>query len=391
MSQSAKSSIEATSLANPFTFSPTSIPNSLGVPSTGAVPLETGSSSRNAAVAAVIVLLIAIFFALYQFVADDSPSLESFKSLFSWGLSGNQEREAPAPKPSVPPVTPVVKPPAVQVKPVEGNPYWILPNVNLAEDPRPATKGSAWSMAEEAAVREGLAHPFVYQHYKAVQDIRSRRWLGSEVELKKALKARKFWTRMFAAVGLAEFGYTVRLLDLDQALKNERSELISGFFQRFVEKPDAGQTYLFRQVIRLVDARSRLILLEGIAVRKDPLSGLYLFAGTKDKNPKVQALSARLFARQKAGDLDIKRYEQVVKGELGGNAFLAQIGAVRPERTAADRNAAPQEGLTKMVTDADIDQEQDQEINAMMEDLGDVEVYEFSGDSDESSGSRSSP
>ena len=364
--------------SDPFAFPSGTIPESTqGGVSVGEIPLEDSFPFKNALYAGVAILAVATIYGFYQMFVNDFNPYEAVLNL----VLGNSPEEVDSSGKDLPQAPKETKPKVSSSpkKPVAGNPYWILPNANFSLDHQQPATGESWTIADEAGIREGLGHRYVYQHYKAVETIRKKRWKGSEVQLKRAMGAKKFWTRMFAAVGLAEMGYGVSLTDLNKILEGERSELISGFFERFVDKPNGGQVYLLRQVIRLVDARSRLVILEGIAKIDDPLSDLYLYAATGDINSKVQAKAEKILRGRKLNEGARQQFDQVISGSLAGREYLKLLGIERPERVVTDSGDSPKEAPTKMITDADIDQE----LNNMIEEPGEVEVYDF--DEEESS------
>src|SRR5690606_20987690 len=115
---------------------------------------------------------------------------------------------------------------------------------------------------------------------KAVMEVRERRLQGSEAILWDALEAPKFWTRMFAAIGLAEFNFEVSVSQLEGVLRRERSELIANFFERFVRQNTPAERFVMRQMIRLLDERGRLVVLRALQAGRDDLRSLYLIAAT---------------------------------------------------------------------------------------------------------------
>jgi hypothetical protein len=350
---------------DPFSFGAASeVPASLPQDS---FPAEGLANQQKYVYAGMVALALALLFGFYQIFVNDYNPIDGFLNLLS------PDEEEPPTIVTDPQPAPVEAPPEedpIEV-PVQGNPYWILPNINLTQSA--GNVGPAWTLDQEALIREGLSHTFVYQHYKSVQDIRRVRWAGSESSLKQALTAKKFWTRMFAAIGLAERSFSVLLSDLDKSLEGERSELIAGFFERFVQKPNAGQSYIFRQIVRLVDARCRMILIEGIAKSKDELSFLYLYAASQDPNPKVQAKGMKYLKKYQVSAQQQSLAEQMLQGKISAKSYLKEINlkaAVRyPNDEVVPLKTKDLGG--NMVTESDIEQQ----MSDFKNDPGDIEFF----------------
>ncbi len=360
-------SLPAEHTEDPFSFGEASqIPASLPQES---LPAEGMADKLKGVYAGLGVLALAAVFGLYQIFVNDYNPIDGLLNLL-----GLAEEDVPPPIVVDTEPTPVETPPEEDPieAPVQGNPYWILPNVNLTQSA--SDLGVAWSLDQEAATREGLSNPFVYQHYKAVQDIRRARWAGSEWGLKQALTAKKFWTRMFAAIGLAERSFSVLLSDLDKSLEGERSELVAGFFERFVQKPNAGQSYIFRQIIRLVDARCRLILIDGIAKSNDDLTFLYLYAASQDPNPKVQAKGLKYLKKYQTSAQQQNLADQMVQGKISGKSYLKEINLVATVRYPSDAHhpSETKDKGGKIVTEGDIDLQ----MSEFKNDPGDIEFFD---------------
>jgi hypothetical protein len=168
---------------------------------------------------------------------------------------------------------------------VSGNPYWALPNRIVGKK---LPIGPAWTAGEEETFRAGLNHQFTWQRHKTVLDVRNRRLRGSEAILWDALSEKKFWTRMHAVIGLADFNVEVSLESVEVALGDAHSELVARFFKRFSDNSTAGTRFIMRQCIKLLDERGRLSVLKVLNRANDELRDLYMVAATKDPGRRIQ-------------------------------------------------------------------------------------------------------
>ncbi|MBM4253080.1 MAG: hypothetical protein FJ146_14000 [Deltaproteobacteria bacterium] len=178
-------------------------------------------------------------------------------------------------------------------------------------------KGKAAGEDFDPALAEAMDHEYVYQHYRAIQEIRASQIKKAAVLLRQGLVDRKFWNRMYAAIGLVEFGVMVTEQELMIACEETRSELIASFFRRFTKAPNAAQVYVMRHILRFADTRGRLVLLEGIFRYKDEFRANYIMAATMDRSPKIQAwansaLKRLRLPKERLGKLreEIGRYKQ---------------------------------------------------------------------------------
>ncbi|MDQ3232901.1 MAG: hypothetical protein M3Q07_13870, partial [Pseudobdellovibrionaceae bacterium] len=164
---------------------------------------DNSSNTRNYIILGALVLALAA--ALYLTSGDGTESpLSQILSQFD-SISGSAP-ETPAdeeglesaptmastqqttPAPVAPAAAAAPKPtPAVDL----GNPYWALPNPleNIEEF---ETSGML-TAGQEERWRQGLAHPFVWQRYKTVIDMRNSRLKGTQLLLNDALAQPKFW------------------------------------------------------------------------------------------------------------------------------------------------------------------------------------------------------
>ena len=128
------------------------------------------------------------------------------------------------------------------------------------------------------------------------------------------LQDEKFWTRMWSLMGIAEFNQEVSLRDVEQALGDARGNLISNYFRRFLDGSTAGQRYILRHVVKLLDERGRLTVLKVLEGSVDVFTPVYLAAGTMDPGQSVRAWAESRLMRLSAADrekaLAIARGEQ---------------------------------------------------------------------------------
>ena len=319
----------------------------------------------------VLVLLLAIigFYAYETFVLGQDP-IDQVMDLYGQIVGNESALETPVESPPVKvaqPAAPVVdaQPVAPVVPPVAGNPYWILPNKILGSQP---AMGRSWTADEEETFRAGLTHRFTYQRYKTVQTVRRLRLSGSSAILWDAMHDRKLWTRMFAAVGLAEFGIEVPFKALEGALADSRSTLIANFFERFTRHPNAGQLYILRQVVRLLDERGRLVALRGIAHSQDSLRDLYMIAATQDPGRHVRKWVKQELSERPIPPEHVDELLAVVQGRVNGS-YLVNGGLGAPPNGGAAAAGEVEES----------DEDLDQELESLSDDGGDVELYEDEG------------
>lgn len=325
------------------------------LPNGGESAQIAGGQRRSLVMALFLALAITGWGAYLYFIEGKDPVEEVLSLVRSFF-----ESDAP-PKPQVE-KQPAVVAKTVQhshqgrlLKPVAGNPYWALPNRLLQNQP---VLGRPWTAEEEEALRGGLAHKWAYQRYKTVLDVRKSRLRGSEVILWEALQDKKFWTRMNAALGLAEIGSEVSVKVLEPTLVNARSELIANWLERWAEKPTAAQTFLARQILRLLDERGRLVALKVIAASRDSFADLYLVAANEDPQARVKNWSELVLSRRNLPPERRSELLNIVRGEA------------EYEDTRFGVRASSSFGTGPSVqTEADLDQENP-------DDPGDVELYD---------------
>jgi hypothetical protein len=200
------------------------------------------------------------------------------------------------------------------------NPYWELPN-RIVGNQEPA--GRIWSSDEEIAFRAGLNHVFTYQQHKAVMDVRKLKLRGSDAILWEALQNRKFWTRIWAAIGLAEFNNEVSIETLEGVIEKARSELIATFLERLQHKPNPGQVFIARQLVKILDERGRISALKVIHKSNDKLKDLYLTAATVDPGKKVQRWARYALGRKPMNPDKYNEMMEIVKGNVDGNYIIS--------------------------------------------------------------------
>ncbi len=268
---------------------------------------------------------------------------------------------------------PVDTGPVRLVQVVEGNPYWALPN-RIAGQVVPL--GRMWSADEEEGYRQALTSRYVYQRFKAVQDIRQGRLRGSEAILYDALAEKKFWTRMEAVIGLAEFGIPVDLSMVEKALGNARSSLVANYFRRFSVEASPGALYILRQAIRLVDERARLSALRSLAQHEDPFRELYLAAALQDPSRRVKQWTENELMMRPIDPRKMGYFSQVIQGYEN----FREDGAVQSLRAAQSvaRGRAATAGATANGTSANYAREVEVE-SAPEPEAEKVEIYQQQG------------
>jgi hypothetical protein len=326
------------------------------------------SSGKTIALALIGVLLFLVCgYAAYEYFVNENDPVDAVMAYFTGGgeeadpaasnaanQAGRKTKKRAAP---VEPPAPVVTSRPEEETPA--NPYWELPNRILGGA---GAEGRVWSTEEEDAFRAGLNNQFTYQQYKAVQDVRQLRLSGSDAILWEALQNKKFWTRMFAAVGLAEFNNEIPLETFEDLIRNARSELIADFLERFQRKPNAGQAYIARQMVKILDEKGRLSALKVINRSNDKLRDVYLTAATVDPGRSVQRWVRRTLGRR---PLNPDKYNELMELVRGKGNTAALLGGEKP--------AAKPEAVETMSTGGDED-EFTGEIEFFEEDMTNMEA-----------------
>lgn len=172
------------------------------------------------------------------------------------------------------------------VEEVPGNPYWKLPN------PLPSiSEGLPQISAQQSdGWRAGLNHPFVYQRHKATHEMRKAKVEGAVYILYDALAQKKFWTRMEAALGIAEYAVAIDTVSMRTAIGDARSDLVKNYFQRFRGDYTEASAHVMRQALRVVDAKARFVILANLAAHRSEVNDQYLMAASlNDADEKVKS------------------------------------------------------------------------------------------------------
>jgi hypothetical protein len=282
---------------------------------------DSSSNTRNYIILGALVLALAA--ALYLTSGDGTESpLSNILSQFN--SSDESVPELPADDmspesaaimaPTMPSAAPApqAQAPAPPAPAVDlDNPYWALPN---PLEPTAGPEGEMLTASQEERWRQGLAHPFVWQRYKTVMDIRAARMKGTQLLLSDALAQPKFWTRMEALMALAESGEAVDIDSVEAGIGQTRRPLIRNYFRRFRKNATAGEIYIMRQAIRVVDAGTRRVILENLISRRDAINELYLVAATYDPNEKVHGWLNQELAGRPLSEAAKQRFLQVAAG-----------------------------------------------------------------------------
>ncbi|SME95656.1 hypothetical protein [Pseudobacteriovorax antillogorgiicola] len=240
---------------------------------------------------------------ILEFVGMESNESDDFASL-----------EAPDPiaqqTPPKPKLVRQPKPkPRKQVAQVNvKNPYWPLPN----EASIPRVQGQSINSSLEQRWRFGLNHRYPARRYGTVQEIRRERRRGSEYLLFDALEQPKFWTRMEALRALVELGLEVDVDTVEQALGAARPGLITNYFRRLSTDPEVAEFYIMRQAIRIVDAPTRLVILESLARYRGDPNDLYLAAARVDPAPQVISWAQSRLMTQPVPSYRIAEYQKII-------------------------------------------------------------------------------
>ena len=158
----------------------------------------------------------------------------------------------------------------------------------------------------------GLGHEFVYQHYKAVKQIRKSHARGSDHLLYQAMNDRKLWVRMEALLGLAELGVTMENSLVEKALREKRVYLLANYFRRFYDNPSASAVYIMKQALRDVKAPVRRVILENLWHLDDADTPLYLAAACYDPSSKVREWALSPPRNYSVTPFVLQRYQELV-------------------------------------------------------------------------------
>ena len=147
-----------------------------------------------------------------------------------------------------------------------------------------------------------------------MKDVVSERLTGSDAILWDALEDDKFWTRMWAVIGLADFGVEIDNDAVLKALRDERPSLVTNFFKRFKDKSTPGQRYVMRYAIRNVDPRARRVICEALLNAGDDMSAVYLVAATLDQDVRVKNWANQNIGRLLLSPEQISLHKEQITG-----------------------------------------------------------------------------
>lgn len=321
--------------------------------------LEGRRTRRNKwLLSGVLLILVAASYVGYDILINDhNPLVDDWTAKWAAMLDlfhGKDADQAPvrAPKAEVATLEAKKLRPADALKVVKGNPYWSLPNRLVGSR---TALGRAWTPDEEETLRLSLEHHFRYQHFKAVRSIQTSKFSGSESLLWVALKDKGFWVRMNAAVTLAEFATEVPINALEAALTHARSDLIANFFERFVHRPNVGQLYLMRQIVRLLDEKGRLVVLRAISRSKDELRDLYMVAATQDPGRRIKSWVVKALQERPIPQARRAALLAVVQGE--GSPSIIFSNELEPASATELRKTR---SASNVMSDDELEQQLDQ-------------------------------
>jgi len=285
----------------------------------------TQSSGKLLMVAIFSLFLIGVAaFAGYEYFVNDRDPVTTVMNYFGMGeidfVEQVQSLAQRSPQDTAVQDRAPSEAPKKTLEDLPANPYWDLPNriVGMQKPP-----GRIWSTDEEGAFRSGLNHMFTYQQHKAVMDIRKLKLAGSDAVLWEALQNKKFWTRMWAAIGLAEFNNEISLETIEGTIENARSELIATFLERLQKNPNPGQVFIARQLVKILDERGRLSALKIINNSNDKLRDLYLTAATVDPGLKIQHWSRYVLDLKPMAPGRYNEMMEVILGNVDGSYIIS--------------------------------------------------------------------
>ena len=243
------------------------------------------------------------------------------------------------------------------------DPYRIIANELDEEALKALNRGRrAMSVTEEQGWKAALDHKFPYQHYRAVEEMRTFRAGGSESVLRLALDDKRFWVRMNAAIALVESGVPLMASDVEKAVKNpatkaERRDLLNGYFQRFTRSSNMAERYVLKFALPLVPDAARTEILQALANAGDPDVELFMIAGSFDPSRRVQRWATKWLARHPAALLRMDEYRQALEDygltdALRSGVALARAGdAAGRDRTQTERGAKSRAGARRAFAD----------------------------------------
>lgn len=231
------------------------------------------------------------------------------------------------------------------------NPYWPLPNPIPAKPTVTATASSE----DNEMWRIGLAHRYVYQHFKTTQGIRENFKRGAEVYLFQALKNKKFWVRMEALMALVENGFAVDVNSVATAIGNARSGLVSRYMRKIGASESLAREFVLRQAIRLVGATARLEILKALLKKRDNTTDLYFAASAFDPNDLVRNWMDRYWLGRSLPATARSQYRKIATDYLQ----TGSSGAKGMEIEVQELNAN-ELSVSEMVRDVNFEEEKEQ-------------------------------
>ncbi|RYZ53400.1 MAG: hypothetical protein EOP07_17885 [Proteobacteria bacterium] len=259
-------------------------------------PISSGGNSRNSIIIAATLAFLAIAGGVYYFFGDmilgDGAASQDVASE-SIPESDSSAIPHPVEETKGPEAAKAGTETSV-VAEIPGNPYWKLPNpvATLAEAP------AAITAQQTETYRGGLAHPFSYQRYKSVTDMRKEKMDGSVSILYEALAQPKFWTRMEALLGIAEQGIPIDTDSMKAAVGDARSDLVRNYLRRFKTNYTDATAHVLRQALRVVDEKSRFLILNHLAMHRSEVNDMYLIAALNDGDAKTKGYAQEILSAQ---------------------------------------------------------------------------------------------
>lgn len=231
---------------------------------------------------------------------------ESTKTSFLTIVTGETPTEALPPRPKR---KPIAAQPAAAEDNLVANPYWNLPNPNsVAVPPQMRT----WSRDEETQWSRALKDQRYYQRAKAIEQVRQNPLEGNALILKAGLDQKKFWTRMSAALGLAERGIVLTADDAEKIVASTRDSLIRNYLERFQRPLSEAEKHVLRHLIKLVDAPARQKILQGLVLTPDPLTDLILVAAQTDPDSDIQNFASQQIKLRQVAAPTLQVYREAV-------------------------------------------------------------------------------
>gem|GEM_PF-6949808 len=297
---------------------------------------RAGSGQMVMIFIAVLALATGGYFAYEYFINGRNP-LDGLAGLF-----GDEMPEAPAADnaPVAKPEVAVAETPAEPAEampdvPSAYGPYALLPN---PLEGRRQASSRTWTAAEEEVWRAGLSHRFNYQRYKTVQDVTAMKLGGSEAILWDALEERKLWTRMRAAMGLADMGIVISTAVVEKALGNARADAVAGYFKRFARYATPGQIYVMREALKVAAPKGRIAILAALNQLEDKYRNIYFAAATQDAAPEVQAFVAAVAQERGIPESAMQEFAQLTESKsrtaAPGASETGAAGNVDTEQSA---------------------------------------------------------